>query len=58
MGFDRQMVIELYRQDQPIEELRRKAEKARCRSNLWTQEELDLADKEAAELYRYFHPHS
>jgi hypothetical protein len=55
MSLDRAMRIELYRLDQPIEELRRKAEKARCKSNLWTQEELDLADAEASELHRQIH---
>jgi hypothetical protein len=55
MSLDRRMVIELHRQSQPIEELRRKAEKARCKSNIWTQEELDLADVEADELHRAIH---
>lgn len=49
---DRQMRIELYRQSQPIAELQRKADKAVCKSNIWTQEELDLADVEANELFR------
>jgi hypothetical protein len=55
MSLDRAMRIELYRLDQPIEELRRKAEKARRRDNIWTQEELDWADAEASELHRQIH---
>jgi hypothetical protein len=42
--------IAAYRRKQPIEELKRKADKAICKSNLWTQEELDLAKVEAAEM--------
>ena len=35
---------------QPISELKRKAEKARERANIWTVEELDYADARAREL--------
>lgn len=51
---DRELRIELYRRDQPIEELRRKADKARCKSNLWTMEELDLADAVAQKWKDHF----
>jgi hypothetical protein len=41
-------MLQKYRLRQPIEELRRKANKAaRKRSKLWTQEEIDLARAEA-----------
>jgi hypothetical protein len=46
--------IETARQSQPLSELRRKAEKARSRSNIWTQEEIDLAEVEAAEMAAFF----
>ena len=37
--------------NQSIDELRRKADKALCRkSKLWTQEDIDLIDREASEL--------
>ena len=36
---------------QSDEELQRKAKKARERANLWSQEELDAADREAKRLY-------
>jgi hypothetical protein len=39
--------LDLYRLRHPIEVLRRKAEKARCRSRLITQEEIDYARKRA-----------
>jgi len=39
---------------QPIEELKRKADKSRERANLYSQEEIDLADAEARELVAYF----
>lgn len=35
---------------QSDEELERKARKAVCKSNIWTQEELDAADREAHHL--------
>lgn len=41
--------IRAHRRLQPIEELRRKAAKAKTRSNLHTAEELDLATAEAIE---------
>lgn len=43
-----------YRRRQPIAELRRKAEKACERANLWSQEELDLANAEAKEMADFF----
>jgi hypothetical protein len=36
---------------QSDKELERKAKKARERANLWTQEELDAADREAKRLH-------
>jgi hypothetical protein len=43
---------------QSDEELERKARKAVTRSNIWTQEELDAADREADRMFRYFEaPH-
>ena len=54
MTMTREERIASYRQGQPLAELRRKAEKAVCRSNLWTQEELDLADAEATDLAKNF----
>lgn len=48
----RSEVIEAARQRQPESELRRKALKARCRSNLWTQEEIDLAHFVGRDLCR------
>jgi hypothetical protein len=45
---DESKMLQKYRLRQPIEELRRKANKAaRKRSKLWTQEEIDLARAEA-----------
>lgn len=38
------------RKQQPIAELERKAKKAKCRSNLWTQEELDFAAARALQF--------
>ena len=47
----RQEAIRQRRLKQPMEELKRKADKAWNRkSNLWTQEEIDAADKRAEEL--------
>ena len=46
-------IIERHRRSQPIEELRRKAFKARCKS-YWTVEDLDHAHAEAADICRYF----
>ena len=40
--------IRQFRLKQPQAELDRKADKARDRAKLWTQEEIDAADKEAA----------
>jgi hypothetical protein len=42
-----------YRQSQPIEELRRKAAKA-MRPGWWTQEDIDLAKAETAEMVEWF----
>jgi len=41
-----------YRQSQPIEELQRKAAKA-ARPGWWTQEDLDLAKANAAEMMKF-----
>lgn len=38
---------------QTVQELERKARKAVTRSNVWTQEELDAADRQAYELSRF-----
>jgi len=54
-SIERQMIIDVHRQQQPISELQRKADKAECRrSKLWTQEELDLAKAKAMEWVEYF----
>lgn len=39
---------------QHVNELRRKANKARNRANLWTQEELDLAKREGKQMAAFF----
>jgi hypothetical protein len=49
---ERQERIRQYRIKQPQAELDRKASKAVERANIWTQEELDAADKEAEDLCR------
>lgn len=54
MSIERENRIREFRLKQSQEELDRKADKARERSNLWTQEELDAADKKAAEWAKYF----
>lgn len=54
---DRERRIEQYRIAQPIEELQRKAEKAKRRSGLWTQEELDIAGVEARIMAAWFREH-
>lgn len=47
-GLTREQYLGSLRREQPIEELRRKANKAiRLKGDLWTQEELDLAAAEA-----------
>lgn len=46
----RTQYINCQRRLQPLDELRRKASKAKNRANLYTQEELDLAAAEACEL--------
>jgi hypothetical protein len=51
---EREERIAEFRRKQPIEELRRKANLATDRFNLWSQEELDLADAEARELAAFF----
>lgn len=53
MSEDRRRRIDEARQKQPIEELRRKARKARERANLWSQEELDLAKARARSFMRF-----
>ena len=48
---ERSDLISWYRKNQPIEELERKANKARSRKNkLWTQEALDLAARKGFNL--------
>jgi len=59
MGFhaydsDRQERIRRARLRQPRAELERKAAKATERANLYSQEEIDLADAEASELADWF----
>lgn len=49
----RHAILRLARITQPIKELKRKARKATSRSRLYTQEELDLADRIALEMHRY-----
>jgi hypothetical protein len=48
---EREEKIKQYRLKQPVAELERKAIKSRERANLYTQEELDLAAREAMELF-------
>jgi hypothetical protein len=48
--------IEKYRRNQSIHELKRKAKKAFRRQNIWTDEEIDLADAEAREIMKRFRP--
>jgi hypothetical protein len=43
----RELAIQEKRRNQPIEELERKADKARCKSNIWTAEELDYVTVQA-----------
>lgn len=45
--------ISSIRRQQPITELKRKADKAKRRA-IWTREDLDLADAEAVELIAFF----
>jgi hypothetical protein len=51
---DRKARIAEARLNQPLEELVRKATKARTRSNLWQQEELDLAKAKGRALAAAF----
>lgn len=51
---ERKQRIAVLRQKQPLAELERKAEKARMRSNLWSQEELDLGIAKANEMREAF----
>lgn len=53
MTAEREARIREYRLRQPITELQRKADKSRDRARLWTQEELDASEVEAAELCRF-----
>ena len=53
MNIEREKKIKAARLKQSIEELRRKAGKAICKSNLWTQEEFDLVRAEANEMSKY-----
>lgn len=46
----RRLIIAACRARQPLAELRRKANKARNRANIWTIEELDLAAAEARRM--------
>lgn len=46
--------IRAARLKQPKAELERKADKARSRSNIWAQEELDAASVEAEEMVKWF----
>jgi len=48
--------IDKARRSQPIQELKRKAKKACRRQNIWTEEEIDLADAEAREIMKRFRP--
>jgi hypothetical protein len=52
VSIERENRIKEFRLRQPQEELDRKAAKAMERAGLWTQEELDAADREAEELYQ------
>lgn len=54
MSAEREERIRQYRLKQPQAELDRKADKARERANLWTQEELDAADRQAREWIEFF----
>lgn len=51
---EREEKIRQYRLKQPLAELERKADKSRDRANIWTQEEIDAADKEAREWSAWF----
>lgn len=53
MNAEREERIRQFRLKQSQAELDRKAAKAVERSNLWTQEELDAADKEAETLSQF-----
>lgn len=46
-------VIDEHRQHQTLDELERKAKKAR-RPGWWTQEDIDLAKAEAREMVKFF----
>lgn len=46
------------RQSCPIEELRRKAKKARCKTNIWTCEEMDLSIVEGSNMLQTILSHS
>lgn len=50
MSAEREEKIRQYRLKQPRALLEQKANKARDRANLWSQEELDAADAEAKEI--------
>lgn len=52
MSDDRAKQIEEARLRQSSDELQRKADKARNRARLWTQEELDMARVQSRELIR------
>lgn len=51
---ERREKIRRARLAQPLNELRRKANIACNRANIWSQEELDAANAEAAELAKFF----
>ncbi len=50
----RERKIRSYRREQPIDELKRKADKSVGHHNLWTQEELDYAYAKGKQLADYF----
>ena len=55
MRMSRKDYLSAVRKEQPIDELRRKAEKAaRHKGKLWTQEQCDLVAAEAVMLIRSF----
>jgi len=46
--------IDEYRKSQPIQELRRKRDKAWRRQQIWTQEDIDYGEAEGRRLAKFF----
>ena len=56
MSAEREEKIREFRLKQPLDELERKADKARERSKLWSQEELDAATAQARDFTKWLGP--